>query len=288
MLRFPDHMKLTLIATVLVMNFLSFAVSAQEIGLQLYSLDDQFRTDAATTMAKVREMGIKQVEMKGTHGLAFPEFIKLLAINNINVISFEADYEKLQKFPQVVADEARSYGAKYVVCSVGRADGALLTPEQADKIAQSFNHAGKIISRNGMILCYQPSSEDFGAHSKGTVFDYLVEKLDSRFVHLEMDVFSAKRGGQDPPSLMKKYPTRFILVQLNDGKATGVLTASASPSPNVVLGAGDVGIKKVMEAARELGIQHLFIEDESSKAEKQIPKSIAYLRTLNVKDSAKK
>src|SRR5687767_7457880 len=110
-------MKLALIVSVFIMSFSVLTASAQEIGLQLYSLNTQLQADAAGTMARVKEMGIREVEMKGTHGMSFPEFIKLLAVNGISVISFEADFEKIVKFPQVVADEARSYGAKYVVCS---------------------------------------------------------------------------------------------------------------------------------------------------------------------------
>jgi sugar phosphate isomerase/epimerase len=280
-------MKLTRIVPVLAISLFSSCLYGQEVGLQLYSLRTQFEQDAAGTMARVKEMGIREIEMKGTHGLSFPEFIKLLAVNGISVISFEAEYEKLDKFPQVVADEARSYGAKYIVCSgLPPSNGESTTKEDIDKIAAALNHAGKIVSRNGMMLCYQPSGYEFKANGTGTLFDYMVEKLDSRFVHFEMDVYRVKQGGQDPVALLKKYPTRFILMQLKDGKA--VQKAKPDFEANVVLGSGDVGIKNVMETARELGIQHYFIEDESPRADKQIPKSIAYVRSLNEKVTAKK
>jgi sugar phosphate isomerase/epimerase len=258
----------------------------QEIGLQLSSLRDQFEADASGTMAKVKAMGIRQVEMAGTHGLSFPEFIKLLAVNGITVISFEADYEKLTTFPQVVADEARSYGAKFIVCSLP-SKGVPFSKQEIEKNSEAFNHAGKVISRNGLLLCYEPNGNEFASYNNGTLFDYFVEKLDSRYVHFEMDVFGVKNAGQDPVSLLKKYPNRFVLLQLKDGKSQGRNSAQDKDT-NLVLGAGDVGIKSVVETARDLGIQYYFIEDESSKAEKQIPKSLAYLKTLNTKDSAKK
>jgi sugar phosphate isomerase/epimerase len=268
--------------------FISTA-NGQEIGLQLGSLKAQFQTDASGTMAKVKEMGIRQVEMKGTHGLSFPEFIKLLAVNGISVVSFEAEFDKLKNFPQVISDEARSYGAKFIVCTVP-SDGKPLTKEEIEKNAEAFNHAGKIISRNGMLLCYQPAGTEFASYNKGTLFDYFVEKLDSRYVHFEMDVFWIKQAGQDPVSLLRKYPSRFVLLQLKD-RRPGIERSSdgtVEKDSNVVLGSGDVGIKNVVEVARELGIQYYFIEDESSKAEKQIPKSLAYLKTLNDRDSSAK
>ena len=49
---------------------------------------------------------------------------------------------------------------------------------------------------------------------------------------------------------------------------------------NVVLGTGDVGIAEVMKTAKQLGIKHALIEDESSRALEQVPQSLAYLRSL--------
>jgi sugar phosphate isomerase/epimerase len=284
-----DRMRFIRTVCLSVLLLLSAPGFAQEIGLQLNSLRDQFENDASATMAKVKAMGIRQVEMKGTHGLTFPEFIKLLALNGISVISYEADFEKLRNFPQVVADEARSYGAKFIVASVP-SQGMPFTKQEIEKNSEAFNHAGKVISRNGMLLCYQPNGSEFSVYSNGTLFDYFVEKLDSRYVHLEMDVFSVKQAGQDPSSLLRKYPSRFVLLQLKDRKMGSVVSLSGKPErdANVVLGTGDVGIKNVLATARDLGIQYYFIEDESANAEKQIPKSLAYLRSIHEKDSAKK
>lgn len=281
------RLTLTVCVSVLLLSFSS--AYSQEIGLQLNSLKEQFEEDAAGTMAKVRAMGIRQVEMTGTHGLTFPEFIKLLALNGLSVVSYETEYEKLKNFPQVVADEARSYGAKFIVCTVP-SKGTPFTKNELEKNSEAFNHAGKIISRNGLLLCYQPNGNEFGAHDKGTLFDYFVEKLDSRFVHFEMDVLSVKQAGQDPSSLLKKYPSRFVLLQLKDRKAgnAGGFNNKTGQNATVVLGSGDVGIKTVLATARDLGIQYYFIEDESADPDKHIPKSLAYLRSIHEKDSAKK
>jgi sugar phosphate isomerase/epimerase len=54
----------------------------------------------------------------------------------------------------------------------------------------------------------------------------------------------------------------------------------ADEESNVVLGRGDVNISAVMKAAKKIGIKHYFIEDESSKSQEQIPKSLAYLHQL--------
>src|SRR5688572_11339841 len=102
---------------VVLLVLFSTVAFAQEYGLQLYSLRDQFAKDASGTMAKVKEMGFRNVEMAGTHGLQFPEFIRLLAQNNLRVVSFAADFERLKSEPHKVVEEARSYGAQFIVCT---------------------------------------------------------------------------------------------------------------------------------------------------------------------------
>jgi sugar phosphate isomerase/epimerase len=259
------------------------SLNAQEIGLQLHSFRDLFAKDVPGTMAKVRKMGIKEVELYGTYGLEFPEFIKILAQNEISVVSYGAQYDKLKSFPQTLADEARSYGAKYVVIFSIPFEGESFTAEDVDKAAEVFNTAGKLIARNGLMLCYHPHGYEFKPYKDGTLFDYMVQKFDSRFVQFEMDVFWVKQAGQDPLELLKKYPNRFVLMHVKDRKKGTKNTdnGKADNETNVVLGTGDVGIVEVVREAKKLGIQYLFVEDESSRAEKQVLESIRFLRTVH-------
>jgi sugar phosphate isomerase/epimerase len=256
---------------------------AQDIGLELYSLRSQIAADAPAAMAKVKRMGFKQVELSGTYGLDFPVLIKLLGENDLSVVSFGADFDKLRDFPQAVADEARSYGAKYVVCFWIPHDGDTFTIQDADKAAEVFNRAGRVMAQNGLLLCYHPHGYEFQPYGGGTTFDYITKKFDTRYVQFEMDVFWIKQAGQDPVSLLKKYPSRWVLMHLKD-RRRGISDSSngkADDDANVVLGTGDVGIAEVMSEARRLGIQYFFIEDESSHSEEQIPKSLDFLKSLD-------
>jgi sugar phosphate isomerase/epimerase len=237
------------------------SVAGQEIGLELYSLRDQFAKDVPGTMAKVKQMGIKEVELAGTYGLQFPEFIKILAQNELTVVSYGGDFEKLKDFPQSVADEARAYGAKYVTCFWIPHDDGNFTAEDVDRAAVVFNAAGKIIAGNGMLLCYHPHGYEFQPYKDGTLFDYMIEKFDSRYVQFEMDVFWIKQAGQDPVAILKKYANRFVLMHLKDRKrgTQNTTDGHADVETNVELGSGDVGIAEIMKEAKRIGIQHFFI-----------------------------
>jgi sugar phosphate isomerase/epimerase len=233
-------------------------------------------------MSKVKAMGFKEVEITSTYGLEFPAFIKILAENELSVVSFGADFNKLRDFPQALADEARSYGAKFVVCFWIPHEGETFTKEDVDAAAKVFNRAGQIMALNGLMLCYHPHGYEFMPYNDGTLFDYMTEQFDKRFVQFQMDVFWIKQAGQDPVALLKKYHSRWILMHLKDRKpgTPNSNDGKADVETNVVLGQGDVGIAEIVKEAKQYGIQYFFIEDESSRSEEQIPKSVAFFNGI--------
>jgi sugar phosphate isomerase/epimerase len=267
-----------------VLLLMAHSIFAQEFGLQLYSLRNQLAKDAPGTMAKVKAMGFKHVEMAGTFGLDFTEVIKQKAVNELNVVSFGGDFERLEKSPQRLADEARSYGAQYVVCFWIPHKTDSFNIQDVDRAVAVFNAAGKVMAQNGMLLCYHPHGYEFKPYEDGTLFDYMVKKLDRRFIYLELDVFWIKQAGQDPLALLKKYSGRFILLHLKDRKigTPNTNNGHGDLESNVVLGTGDVGIAEIMKEAKKQGIKHYFIEDESSNVEAQLPKSLDYLESLDL------
>src|SRR5678809_204506 len=104
--------------TFFIASFISMQLlCAQEIGLQLYSLRNQFKTDVPGTLAKIKSWNIHEIEGGGTYGLSMDEYKKLLVENNLKMISVGADFNQLAKDPQKAIDEAKAFGAKYVMCA---------------------------------------------------------------------------------------------------------------------------------------------------------------------------
>src|ERR1035437_5455727 len=57
------------------------------IGLQLYSLRDQFKKDVPGTLDEVKQFGIRYAELAGTYGLTPDQFKAQLAARGIKPIS---------------------------------------------------------------------------------------------------------------------------------------------------------------------------------------------------------
>jgi sugar phosphate isomerase/epimerase len=256
--------------------------SDYEFGLQLYSLRDQFPSDVAGTLARVKAMGITEVETAGRYGLSPEKFRKLAEASGLRIVSTGTEFRYLESDPQAVADTAKWLGARYVVTFWIPHEGDTLTAGDTDRAIRVFNRAGRVMKENGLTFCYHPHGYEFQPDgSGGTLFDRLLTRTDTSLVSYEMDVFWIRQPGQDPVEILRKYPGRFKLMHLKD-RLPGTPDSQdghADVESNVVLGTGDVGIAEIMTVARGLGVRHFFIEDESSRAEQQIPESLKFLKS---------
>jgi sugar phosphate isomerase/epimerase len=255
----------------------------QEIGLQLYSLRNQFKTDVPGSLALIKSWGIREIEGGGTYGMSKEDFDKLLKENNLKLVSVGAGFKQLKENPQAAVDNAKAAGAKYVMCAWIDHNGDEFTIDNIKEAVDVFNKAGKLMKENGITFCYHPHGYEFRPYEDGTLFDYLVKNTDPKNVNFEMDVFWVKHPGQDPVALLNKYPTRWKLMHLKDRKpgTEGNQNGRADDATNVVLGSGDVGIAEIMKTAKKIGIEHYFIEDESERVVEQVPQSLQFLASLN-------
>ena len=271
-----------LLAGLLLAGFGASAQKAAPVGLELYSFRNQFAKDVPGTMAKVKQMGFREVEVAGTYGLSAADFRKLLDQNGLKAVSMGASFEDLDtNVPKVLA-EAKALGAKYVVCFWIPHAGDTFTIQNADRAVDVFNTAGKLLAENGLALCYHTHGYEFQTYQDGTFFDYLVENFDPKSVNFEMDVFWVKAPGYNPVALLQKYPKRFPLMHLKDRKpgTPDSSNGKADEESNVTLGQGDIGIAAIMKQARKSGVKHYFIEDESSRSMEQMPQSLTFLSGL--------
>lgn len=256
--------------------------SAQEIGLQLYSLRNEIPKDVPGTLKQIKSWGITEIEGGGTYGLSIDEFNTLSKETGLKLIAIGADFSELEKDPQAVANQAKAFGASYVVCYWIPHHGDNFTLAETETAIRVFNTAGKILADNGISFCYHPHGYEFRPYKKGTLFDFMMEEVNPAYVNFEMDVYWVKHPGQDPVKLLKKYKNRFPLMHLKDRRpgTEGNQNGHSDVETNVVLGSGDVGIAAIMKVAKKYGVKHFFIEDESSRSVQQIPQSLEFLKSL--------
>jgi hypothetical protein len=81
-------------------------IPRKAVGLQLYSLRDQFKKDVGQTLDQVRAFGITNVELAGTYGVAPEKFKEQLDARHHKAISGHFPYEQCRDDIEGVAREA--------------------------------------------------------------------------------------------------------------------------------------------------------------------------------------
>lgn len=252
------------------------------VGLQLYSLRDDFSKDVPGTLEKVRDYGIKYVELAGTYKATPSEFKQQLDKNGLEAVAGHFPFERVRDEVDKVAQEAKALGLKYVgVAWIPHK--APFTEDAARQAAAVFNKSGEALSKQGLQLYYHNHGYEFQPQGAGTLLDLLMAETNPQYLQWEMDVFWTVYPGQDPVALLKKYPNRWTLMHLKDmkkGVQTGSLTGQADVDWDVILGTGQMQMPDILKAAKEIGVKYYFIEDESPSAATQIPQSLKFLEQV--------
>ncbi len=252
------------------------------VGVQAYSFRNYFPKDIPGTLDRIQSMGITEIE--GDSGKMPAEMYKKMCDQRgITIPSTGAQFKELAEDPMSIVTKAKTLGANYVMCAwIPHGELGSFNIEDANKAIEVFNAAGKILKENGLTFCYHAHGYEFKPHGNGTLLDHIITSTNPEYVNFEMDTYWIQFGGGDPVALLKKYSDRWKLLHLKDMKKGTVknLTGNSNVENNVPLGTGEIDMAGILKEAKKIGIAHYFIEDESSAVVAQVPKSIAYLKSL--------
>lgn len=252
------------------------------LGVESYTYRAWFPKDITATLDTIKALGFTEMEGGAPKGMTPEEFRKQCNDRGIKITATGAGYDQIVKDPEAVVKQAKALGASFVMVAWIPHDKTSFTFENAQKAAEDFNRVGKIMKENGLTFCYHDHGYEFRPYQDGTLFDYIVQHTDPKYVSFEMDLLWTLHGGADPLKLLNKYGDRWKLMHLKDLKKgiTGDGSGGTPPENDVVLGQGQLDMPAILKAAKKVGIKHYFIEDESNHEDVQVAQSIAYLKSL--------
>ncbi len=255
-----------------------------KFGVQGYTFRRQFPKGVEATLDSIKMLGFTEFETGVPKGYTASQYKKLCDDRGLKIISTGCDFDALTKNPQAVADQAKELGAQYVMCAWIPHKGNDFTIAEAQKAVEAFNAGGKVLAENGLIFCYHDHGYEFRPHEKGDLMDFIIQNTNPAYVSFEMDVLWTLHGGgaTAPETLLNKYKNRWKLMHVKDLKK-GIIGDKSGHEPaenDVILGTGQANWKKIIKLANKHGIKHFFIEDESEHEMQNIPKSLAYLKSL--------
>jgi sugar phosphate isomerase/epimerase len=247
------------------------------IGLEIYTVREEFAKDPAGTLKRVGAVGYREVEIS-TEVPA--EALKAyLSAANLTVPSTYPEAPKDLEAWKKTLDHVRPYGFRYVV--VG--DNPRLDAEAWKRRAELFNECGRLAQRAGLQFCYHAHFHEFASLPGDTSgYDIMLTRCDPKLLKMEMDVFWAVYAGQDPVAYFQKYPGRFPLLHIKDFKP-GFPTSSRSfpydtgPNPFAPVGQGRIDWSRIFAHANQ-------VEQDRCDASpfEAIQTSFVYLKNLHL------
>ncbi|MFT6795789.1 MAG: sugar phosphate isomerase/epimerase [Maribacter sp.] len=262
--------------------FISSAVTVgQELGLQLYSLRNQFKTDVPGTLDLIESWGITNIEGGDSYGVPLVDFKKMLKDRGLTMRSIQGEYMDLKNDVEKVIKDAKNYDVSYVMCAWIDHEGGKFDFEKAKEATEVFNKAGKRLQEEGITLVYHAHGYEFKNYEDGSLFDYMAKNAEH--FGFEMDVYWVQHGGGNPMVLLNKYSDKFKLMHLKDMEhgMVGNVSGHSDVETNVTLGTGQIDMDGLIKRAKELGIEYMFIEDESTRVVEQIPKHLEFWKSLD-------
>ena len=278
----------SVLAIIFLLSILSPSSQAQKsdwfekVGVVSYTYRNSFSKDVALTLDTIKNLGITDIEFSNLFGKTAKEIRAMLDERGLTCSSFGVSYPDLVNKTDEVGENAKTLGARFVRVAWIPHEGAF-TIDHIMKAVADFNSAGEALRKKfGLTFCYHNHGYEFQPFEKGTLFDVLVAKKKKKNVSFELDILWAAHPGADPAKLMKQYGPRFKLMHLKDLRkgVKGDFSGSTDVKNDVVLGTGQINIPAVVNALPKTAIEHLYIEDESPDASKQVPLSIEYLKKL--------
>jgi sugar phosphate isomerase/epimerase len=257
----------------------------EKIGVQLYTVRDQMKSDFDGTIAKVAQIGYKEVEFAGYFGHTGQQVRAACDKNGLSAVSTHVQYDELDdKFPSVI-ETSKGIGLKYIVCPWIPED-VRKSPDIWKKAAEKFNHCGEQSKKAGMQFAYHNHWFEFLPVDGKLPYDELLKECDAKLVKMEMDLCWITAAGADPLKYFNLYPGRFPLVHVKDLKTLPkVTTGGAQNYGDTVdlteVGSGVIDWKKIFAQSEKAGIKHYIVEHDHPKQPfESITKSYQYLEKL--------
>lgn len=229
------------------------AARLDKIGIQLYTVRDQMKADFEGTLARVAEIGYKEVEFAGYFNHSPADVKAILDHHGLSAPSTHIAFENDDQW-KTALDTAKMIGHEYIVMPWIPAERRK-TLDDWKNFAQVFNRAAQMAHDAGIQFAYHNHDFEFPKLDGQVPYDVLLQNTDPKLVQLEIDLYWITKAGQDPLAYFSRWPGRIPLVHVKD---------SAGPPEHkmVDVGQGKIDWKRIFAKREQAGIKHFFVEHD--------------------------
>ena len=200
----------------------------------------------------------------------------LLQESGIEVVSLHTDLGSLEREPDAVVEEAKSYGTdKVVITGMYRFDYS--DEKTVRELADRLNKAGEALKGEGVSLLYHNHNVELLQVKPGLrAYDLLIGETDPALLGFEFDSYWFTDGGADAKAWMRKLGSRMKLWHVTDrgSRQKGSAMTPILKADSMELGTGNMDLDGMKEIALSNGIEAVVLESHKNWIDKDPVKSL--------------
>lgn len=226
-----------------------------KIGIQLYTVRRLAAANLGDALTRLAKIGFKEVELAGYYNQPATTFRDLLKTNGLMAPSGHIALESIENDPTRTFEDAHTVGHEWItVPSLPR--GKHQTEDDWKRVAERFDAAARKAKAAGFRFAFHNHNDIVRATNGILPVDILMRETDPSLVFYQMDLYWAVSGGADPVSLFARYPGRFRMLHVKDGRPP------YTDASQTDLGQGTIDFRRIFAAAK--GVEHYFMESDSA------------------------
>ena len=245
------------------------------IGLELYSVRKAMRADPERTLAAVRAAGYTDVELLWSFknfGRTTQQVKDSLAKEGLKAPSAHIDASILLNDWETSLSTAKQLGHQYLIAP-GLPSESRKSLDVWRIWADRFNRAGEEARKAGIWLAFHNEPDHMKPIEGQVPYDMFIERLDPKYVRLQLDVGNMTIGGGDPMKYLTRYRERYWSFHLKD--------VVPDKSADTELGKGNVDLRQLLASIPDLARKPCYVEQEGPKDElASARENAAYLKAL--------
>ncbi len=252
------------------------------LGVQSWSIRKQLEKDPILTLEKLSNLGFsyiettdleeaKQLNTYASHfGITIKSsFLYWLHITDNWHLDESIDYPWPAKKTDLseLASQCVSLGLSHV--SLGYISSYEREVDSLKRIVDRLNIASDVFNSFGLTLSYHNHSFEFEDKNEFIFFDYLIQNTDSDKVRLEVDTMWCHVVGIDTQKFLTNHAEKIEIIHLKNLKPEFPKVFDDAKMPKQFFTSLDKGVipmNTLITKARDLGIQHFYLEQDYSDA----------------------
>jgi sugar phosphate isomerase/epimerase len=235
-------------------------------GMTLYTVRNEMGKDAKATLKAVADLGYKYIEAVDYkdgkfYNMTPAEFKTYTKSLGLKPISIHMGAMTTGNADKLIAD-VKAAGFKYFVAPVppmgmfkfDPKTRSLSMTEDVERLTSVLDTISRKAHAAGLKFLYHNHAFEFEKNSKGIVpIDYMLEKLDPKYVNFQMDLYWVTKAGVDPVSYFQKYPGRFKIWHVKDMDDQGRFAP---------VGKGKIDFGRILKNAKLSGMKYYIVEQD--------------------------